>query len=80
MRWMYDRGREAGLFDLHEMSDLPLREPGFDERQGEYVQLMQLLGYSVSGYGDLDFVPREEVDRADAEAGKLAEKLGGSRR
>ena len=37
-------------------------------------QFWQLLGYSVSGYGDLSFVRREIVAEADAKAGALLEE------
>lgn len=31
----------------------------------DYSQLMQLIGYSVSGYGDLSIVPKADRDNAD---------------
>lgn len=31
----------------------------------DYSQLMQLVGYSVSGFGDLSLVPPEHVAQAD---------------
>lgn len=37
----------------------------------DYSQLMQLIGYSVSGYGNLSFANRNHVRRADAAAEKL---------
>ena len=37
-------------------------------------QFWQLLGYSVSGYGDLSFVRPETVEWADDEAAKLRSK------
>jgi predicted metal-dependent TIM-barrel fold hydrolase len=37
----------------------------------DYVQLMQLIGYSVSGYGNLSVVPPIEVTRADKEAERI---------
>jgi len=37
----------------------------------DYIQLMQLIGYSVSGYGDLSCVSEKECRRAD----KIADKL-----
>lgn len=33
--------------------------------RGDYSQLMQLVGYSVSGFGDLSLVPPEHVAYAD---------------
>ncbi len=43
---------------LNEIAMMP-----FDNE--DYVQLMQLIGYSVSGYGDLSRIPKKEVDKAD---------------
>lgn len=44
--------------------------------EADYMQLMQLLGYSVSGYGDLAYSGdseawREHADKMDAEAATL---------
>lgn len=36
------------------------------------AQLMQLVGYSVSGYGELNVSPRESVYKADAIAEELS--------
>ncbi len=35
-------------------------------REEDYVQLMQLIGYSVCGFGELSSSPPEMVQRADA--------------
>lgn len=37
----------------------------------DYAQLMELIGYSVSGYGDLHLARRDHVRRADRDADKL---------
>ena len=37
----------------------------------DYAQLMQLIGYSVSGYGELSMIPRKEVRRADLQSLRL---------
>ncbi len=37
----------------------------------DYVQLMQLIGYSVSGFGDLSCAPKKLVRKAD----KIEEKM-----
>jgi hypothetical protein len=39
---------------------------------GDWEQLEQLLGYSVSGFGDLPYVSREAVRAADAVAATIA--------
>lgn len=38
---------------------------------GDQVQIAQLLGYSVSGFGDLSYVPRDVCNEADAKAKEL---------
>lgn len=42
---------------------------GYDEE--DRMQLAQLIGYSVSGYGDLTYVSRKSVRKADKRAEKL---------
>lgn len=39
----------------------------------DMVQLAQLIGYSVSGFGDLSYVPDKIIRRADAKAAKIAQ-------
>lgn len=41
----------------------------YDEE--DRMQLAQLLGYSVSGYGDLSYASRKSVRKADKRAEKL---------
>lgn len=40
--------------------------------EGDYTQLMQLIGYSVSGFGDLPTSSREVIEEADKIAAELA--------
>lgn len=40
----------------------------------DQVQLAQLIGYSVGGFGDLSYVPKALVRAADAEVEKLIRK------
>lgn len=42
-----------------------------DFSRDDYSQLMQLIGYSVSGYGDLSCANRRHVRQADRNAAKL---------
>lgn len=58
----YTLNNICGDFDVH----------GKD--QDDYKQLMQLIGYSVSGYGDLSTIPKAEVRRADSVAYKMSEE------
>jgi hypothetical protein len=57
VRWLLDT-HKCGLSDI-------VRMPWAPE---DYTHLMQLIGYSVSGYGDLPTSPAEVVALADAEA------------
>lgn len=66
------------LLDVATASGFSLNEIvcEFETEQGEkdnsdYKQLMQLIGYSVSGYGDLGCVPHEEALRFDERADTL---------
>jgi len=62
--------------DLFDSGALDLNEIGRRVRRGDfpeddYVQLTQLLGYSVSGWGDLSTSPPEMVAAADKEAERI---------
>ncbi len=63
--WLF----ETGKLNLNEIAIMTSRGmfPVEDE-----VQIAQLLGYSVSGFGDLSYVPSEVVAEADAQADKLS--------
>ncbi|MBN3780489.1 hypothetical protein G3O06_23530 [Burkholderia sp. Ac-20345] len=37
-------------------------------------QLLQLIGYSVSGFGDQPYVRREVIEEADRAAGEIAKE------
>ncbi|GEM_PF-6762813 len=62
VRKMLDYSREHG-YGLNEMA---LEDFTPDDR----MQLMQLIGYSLSGYGELSFVTDESYNRAAAAAPK----------
>lgn len=68
IRWMLERGKDGSVFDLNTIASQ-------DFSDEDHMQLAQLIGYSVSGYGDLSYASRESVRTADALAAKLAEKL-----
>lgn len=63
VRFLVDWARERGM-SLNELALMPFRD---DDR----MQLAQLIGYSVSGFGDLSYARRDVVDAADALADKL---------
>lgn len=44
------------------------------------IQLAQLIGYSVSGFGDLSYVPRKLAGACDAQADKLLRKKKGRKK
>lgn len=57
------------LVDKHGDYDLLMRLGSKDD----YTQLMQLIGYSVSGFGDLSVVDDSVKDLADRQAEQLLE-------
>ena len=64
------------VYDLWKEGKVDLNTIGIRAADGEYteaeqMQFAQLIGYSVSGFGDLSYADREVVRRAD----RLAEKL-----
>lgn len=60
--WLFNTGRlDLNLIAATEFSDE-------DQRQ-----LAQLLGYSVSGYGDLSYVSRKHISDVDALAAEIPE-------
>ncbi len=55
---------DAGPYDLNSLSMMPWSPQ-------DYTHLMQLIGYTVSGYGELSTSPDELVAKADEFAAKL---------
>lgn len=55
---------DAGPFDMNAIARME-----FSKRDRE--QFAQLIGYSVSGFGDLSYVRRKTVNKADKLAAKL---------
>lgn len=59
---------EAGPFDMNQLAHMPF---GKEDRS----QFAQLIGYSVSGFGDLSYADSDSVAFGDSEAEDLlAEK------
>ena len=50
---------DAGPFDMNKIARMP-----FSNHDRE--KFAQLIGYSVSGYGELSYVSPESVEKADA--------------
>lgn len=65
INWMLDQGRAGNEFNLNTIA---LKAHLGEFSIGDATQFWQLLGYSVSGYGDLSLIPAEEVEACDAEA------------
>lgn len=59
---------KTGPNDLNKLAAMPWSDEDYD-------QLMQLIGYSTSGYGDLTGSSKKNVAWADAEAEKLLKKV-----
>ncbi len=55
---------DSGAIDLNKIA-----MAGYDEE--DEMQLAQLIGYSVSGYGDLSYASKRSVRKADRRAEKL---------
>ena len=62
---------DTGKFDLNDLSSM--LSNGVLE-QADYTQLMQLIGYSVDGYGELSTSPPELVEKADRLAAELVSR------
>lgn len=67
---LLEESRRRG-FGLNEIAKAVLTEK---VSIGDAIQFWQLLGYSVSGYGDLSFIPRAEIDQCDAIADAVFEE------
>jgi hypothetical protein len=59
----------TGKLDLNALAALDF--PAEDR-----MQIAQLLGYSVSGYGDLSYVTNKNLKEADEKADKLRKEIG----
>lgn len=62
---------EGKKFDLNDAAILAHQE-GIS--RAEQMQLAQLIGYSVSGFGDLSYADRDTIRRADRKAAALTKK------
>jgi len=60
VKWLHNSGR----IDLNEIAAIQFP-------QGDVDQFWQLLGYSVSGYGELSFTDPDIIEAADKEAARL---------
>lgn len=64
IRWLCDSGK----LDLNEIAIMPFSNE-------DHMQIAQLLGYSISGFGDLSYADKRTVAAADLLADKLIAEL-----
>lgn len=62
VRYMLDLCTEKGIFDLNDIGRLGCE--GFFN-QADQEQFAQLIGYSLSGFGELNYVSDHTYDRAE---------------
>lgn len=74
--WMLDMGRAGQKFD---MNDIAIKRHTGEFSTEDMVQLDQLIGYSVSGFGDLHYVPEQEVTECDSIAAALSKETKGNK-
>ena len=71
IRWMLTECGAGRRFDLNTIAVV-------SEQQGwkkeDHMQLAQLIGYSVSGYGELSYASKKSIEAADAAAEKFYRK------
>lgn len=69
VEWMLDMGRMGNKFD---MNTIAIQNFSDEDR----IQLAQLIGYSVNGFGELSYVQRHQdiMDEADTIADELKSK------
>lgn len=65
------------LFECSSMGGTDLNRIAVMVAEGQFtnedqIQLAQLIGYSVSGFGDLSYVPNRLVRNADRKAARIA--------
>lgn len=66
---LVEAAREGRKFDLN---DIAIAVARGQYSNADQVQLAQLIGYSVSGFGDLSYVPESMVAFADDEAARIS--------
>ena len=74
IQWLF----KSGKIDLNYISTRVQDHGGVGPKfsKDDYAQLNQLLGYSVSGYGDKELIDWRSVAAADRRAANLLKGLG----
>ena len=75
IEWMLEEGRDGRHFDLNRIGARFAAERHSRDR----MQLVQLIGYSISGYSELSFVSNESAARANEAAHELGVERPGCR-
>ena len=70
VRYLLDRATTVGTDN---MNTLAMLDGITDEERSQFAQL---IGYSVSGWGDLSYADQKEVAKADAIAARLIMERG----
>lgn len=70
VRYLLDLCTDKKLTDLNQLHCLPFE-------QDDWVQFTQLIGYSVSGAGDLSYMPDDVIAIADADVDDIIGNYGG---
>lgn len=73
VEYLIDMCTHNGTADMNSIARMAGHGLFTDEDQ---MQFAQLIGYPVSGYGDLSYASAESVAAADAEAEELVKALG----
>jgi hypothetical protein len=68
VRWMLDEATAGRTFDLNVIARESTRQ-GFTAE--DHMQLAQLIGYSISGFGELSYVDDATYDRASEEVERV---------
>jgi hypothetical protein len=74
VEWMLEQGRQGKKFDLNTIAVACVDVP-----QEDYVQFVQLIGYSIRGFHELSGVPDARCLEASACARDLGIEPGGCR-
>lgn len=70
VRALLDAGRHGQKMDLNILAEM-------DFPREDRVQFAQLIGYSVSGFGDLSYVSDRDYAKAQTQIRKMKKETGG---
>lgn len=68
VRWMLEEGNRTGMFSMDTIGAIAGKRGWTDDDQAHFAQL---IGYSLCGYSELDYVSEESYDEADKKAEAL---------